>query len=155
MFERVFRQFSLIFSKGTIVTSTPEGAQVRFFPGEVHDDIPFIAPYGLASRAPNNARCLVVSNGDRESAGIIAAVAGPPRELQAGEVELYSSGKSSVKLSEKGVVITGDKIVVENGGGDLIHLIGEILKVLCESPDANAIPAQAKALLKPLKEKWK
>lgn len=74
-----------------------------------YNDIPPVAPAGIAYVPPVGSRAVVVS-GDN-GAVCLGVVAQPPEPLQAGELMLYSAGGAAIVLKNDGrVLINGREV---------------------------------------------
>ncbi len=76
--------------------------------------VPFCAPWGVAYQPPNTARAVVVST---RQGNVCLGVLPDGKELQAGELMLYSLGGAEIYLKNSGeVVINGQVFAAKQEG---------------------------------------
>lgn len=161
---RLYRR-NLMNNGRCVITATNDAGgvhrvQIKPTPVEVIDDVPVVQLYGLSSHAPVGSEAhLVCTRGDRSST-VVVATNNPkarPRNLQSGEVALYTVEGDSIVLKNGHVVAitttgtvtvnaatvnvggTGGGKVVVNVDGD-IHCTGTITADTINAPHGRVGP---------------
>lgn len=137
LIEKIWRRFRLILSGGTVVKTDGNTAQVSLLPGEVKDSVPIMFQYGFRSVPPNESKCLVLSDGERDSSAIIASAMKKERDepKTVGIVEIFhESGPSitldadrvEVKAGEANILLNGNKITITSGKTEVVLEDGKV-----------------------------
>lgn len=72
-----------------------------------HRDVPLVAPYGIVYNPPKGEQSVVLPlSSGCACVGVIA----PNKELEAGELMLYSKGGASIVLKNDGTVLINGKV---------------------------------------------
>lgn len=75
-----------------------------------HRDLPIVAPYGIVYNPPENEKSAILDvGGSYMCVGVVA----PYKELQPGELMLYSKGGASIVLKNDGTVLINGKVYGE------------------------------------------
>jgi phage baseplate assembly protein V len=109
--DRLRNRLLLMIGRGRIKLVDDSGpvqtVQVAMQGGDVHDLMPRLAEYGLATNPPAGADALVLKLGGDHSHGVVAATghqASRPRGLPAGATMLYDTHSSKVLLNADGTL---------------------------------------------------
>lgn len=116
-FRRLLARINNLVSRGSVTRVDDSAAtkllQVTLLEGELRDAVPHLEPYGITARAPDGAEVLVTCAGGRRDAPVAVVVASPAHRvtgLDAGEVVLYTSGGTQVRVKSGRVVIVAPSV---------------------------------------------
>jgi phage gp45-like len=109
--ERQWRR-TLMNNARCVITATNDAGgihkvQVRPSPHELIDDVPVVQLFGISSHAPVGSEAHMICTTSDRSKSVVMATNNPdlrPRNLKSGEVAIYDSSGSTVKLANGGDV---------------------------------------------------
>lgn len=75
--------------------------------------VPAAAPYGIACLPPDGAQAVILAS---NSGNVCVGVLAEEKDLQAGELMLYSAGGASIYLKNSGEVVINGQVFAAKGG---------------------------------------
>lgn len=94
------------------VTGSTQAEIVARGAGE-YRHVPAVLPYGIACLPPDGSQAVILaSNGGNVCVGMVAE----EKDLQAGELMLYSAGGASIYLKNNGEVVINGQVFAAKGG---------------------------------------
>lgn len=96
------------------ITSTGSSVSVEGV-GELRQ-LPIVSPWGVYSVPPTGETAEVIKNYGRDKEAVYIGVVQPPRDIQPGELFLYSHGGANIHLRNDGAIVFNGRFVIYPDG---------------------------------------